>query len=116
MCAPSCATSIAFRAYALPSQWPTNVWQLEAAQRLLDERLRDHAARPLPPVSAVSASKLLLQIDVPANLPTPVNNAARALAWRLLELLGVKGEEDEHIDIAAPRYAEPTAASAVPAV
>jgi len=38
----------------LPSQGPTNVWHLEAAQRLLDERLRDHTARLLPPVSAVS--------------------------------------------------------------
>jgi len=49
-------------------------------------------------------------------LPTPVNNAARVLAWRVLELLGVKGEESEQIDIATPRYAEPAKASAVQGV
>ena len=65
------------QARALPSQWPTNAWALEAAQRTLGTQLGPLAERVLPPVSAVSATKLLLQIDVPQSLPTPVNNAAR---------------------------------------
>ncbi len=77
------------RAYALPSQWPTNTWALEAAQRNCEQQLQAFAARVLSPVPAVSATKLLLQMEMPAALPTPVNNAARALAWRVLELLGV---------------------------
>ncbi len=76
-------------AYALPSQWPTNAWALEAAQRNCEQQLQPFAARVLAPASAVSATKLLLQMELPATLPTPVNNAARALAWRVLELLGV---------------------------
>lgn len=76
-------------AFALPSQWPTNPWALEAAQRSLAEQLGDYRQRILPPVPAVSATKLLLQVDVPASLPTPVNNAARTLAWSVLELLQV---------------------------
>lgn len=75
------------QALAVPSQWPTNVWQLEVAQRLLEEQLADCAQRLLPPVPAVSATKLLLQVQVPATLPTPVNNAARAFADSVLAAL-----------------------------
>lgn len=77
------------RALAVPSQWPTNVWQQEAAQRLLDEHLRDYTARLFPPVPAVSATKLLLHMTVPASLPSPVNNAARAFASHTLEQFGL---------------------------
>jgi chromosome partitioning protein len=77
------------QAFALPSQWPTNVWAQGAARRSLTEQLSAHSGRILPPVCAVGASKLLLQTEQPATLPTPVNNAARALAWTVLELLRV---------------------------
>jgi hypothetical protein len=77
-------------AYAVPSQWPTNVWQLEAANRMVAEQLADVAPRVLAPLSAVSATKLLLQIEAPESLPTQVNNAARMLAWRVIELLDAK--------------------------
>jgi hypothetical protein len=80
------------QARALPSQWPTNVWALEAAQRTLHEQFGAAAERVLPPVPAVSATKLLLQMELPASLPTPVNNAARALAWQVLDLLGAAGD------------------------
>ena len=43
-------------------------------------------------MSAVSATKLLLQIEAPPSLPTPVNNAARALAWQVLDLLGAAND------------------------
>jgi hypothetical protein len=74
-------------AMAVPSQWPTNVWQQEAADRLLAAQMADCAARLLPPVPAVSATKLLLQIDVPASLPPQVGHAARAFARSVLALL-----------------------------
>lgn len=80
------------QARALPSQWPTNVWALTAAQRTLDGQLGAQVSRILPPVSAVSATKLLLQIEAPPTLPTQVNNAARALAWQVLDLLGATGD------------------------
>jgi len=75
-------------AYALPSQWPTNVWQLEAANRTLEEHLEAFRPRVLGSFPSVSASKLLLQVEAPQFVPTPVNNAARMLAWRVIELLG----------------------------
>jgi chromosome partitioning protein len=78
------------QAYAVPSQWPTNVWQLEAANRMVAEQLAALAPRVLAPLPAVSASKLLLQIEAPESLPTQVNNAARMLAWRVIELLDAK--------------------------
>jgi chromosome partitioning protein len=79
-------------AYAIPSQWPTNVWQLEAANRMIADQMADLGPRVLAPLSAVSASKLLLQIEAPETLPTPVNNVARMLAWRVIELLDAKLE------------------------
>ena len=80
------------RAWALPSQWPTNSWQLEAAEKTLREQLGRYADRLLPPVSALSASKLLLQKNIPARLPTALGNACRALAWQVLETLGIACE------------------------
>jgi len=80
-------------ALALPSQWPTNVWAADAAQRMLVSAFDDIGSRVLDPVPAISATKLLLQVRVPDTLPTAVNNAARALAWRVLVRLGeVAGE------------------------
>jgi chromosome partitioning protein len=75
------------RAYALPSQWPTNRWQQEAAERLLQTMPDMLRARVLPSVSAVSSSKLLLQTTPPEMLPLPLNNVARAFARQVLDLL-----------------------------
>ncbi len=80
------------RAWAVPSQWPTNAWQQEAAQKTLREQLAGHADRILPPMTTLSASKLLLQKNIPDRLPTPLANACRALAYRVLELLEVPCE------------------------
>lgn len=81
------------RAYALPSQWPTNPWQREAAQRALEQMLGRHRDRMLEPVAALSASKLLLQRDLPGSLPTPLANACRRLAGALLETLRLDFDE-----------------------
>lgn len=73
----------------IPSQWPTNPWQRDAAKRLLDSMLGDYADRLLDPVPAVSSSKLLLLETLPPELPTPLNNACRALADQVLDRLGI---------------------------
>jgi hypothetical protein len=106
------------RAWAIPSQWPSNPWQQEAAEKTLREQLGAHADRILKPVGMLSASKLLLQKNIPDKLPTPLANACRALAYQVLELLEVPCEEPvEDIEEAA---AEPgravEAAEAPPAI
>lgn len=77
------------RAWALPSQWPSNPWQREAAQRTIDTQLGEFKDRILDPVSALSSSKLLLQKGIPAQLPTPLANACRGIARQVLDLLEV---------------------------
>lgn len=76
-------------AYGIPSQWPTNPWQQLAAERTLDELLQDYRPRLLDPVYSVSASKLLLESELPASLPTALNNVSRRLAFQVLERLGI---------------------------
>ena len=82
------------KAYGIPSQWPTNPWQQMAAERTLDEMMQDYRPRLLDPVYAVSASKLLLEDQVPPNLPTMLNNVCRSLAWQVWEGLNLP-EQDE---------------------
>jgi len=77
-------------AYALPSQWPTNPWQQEAAQRSVQSLMDDVGSRLLDPVHAISASKLLLQSALPEQLPSNLNNACRCLATQVLDLLDVQ--------------------------
>ncbi len=76
-------------ALAVPSQWPTNPWQRDAATRLVDSMLGDQRHRLLEPVAAVSSSKLLLLDEIPEALPTPLNNACRRLATQVLDRLGL---------------------------
>lgn len=80
------------RAYAVPSQWPVNAWQREAADRAVAQLMAPYLGRILRPVPAVSASKLLLQKHLPAQLPTPLNNTARRFARQLLEVLDLGRE------------------------
>ncbi|MBX3680505.1 P-loop NTPase family protein [Cognatazoarcus halotolerans] len=75
------------RAYAVPSQWPTNPWQREAADKNVGQLMSDYRHRILRPVNALSASKLLLQRQVPDALPTPLANACRAFAAQVLDIL-----------------------------
>jgi cellulose biosynthesis protein BcsQ len=75
------------RAFGVPSQWPTNPWQQMAAERTLDELMQDYRPRLLDPVYTVSASKLLLETNIPAQLPTVLNNVCRRLANQVLERL-----------------------------
>lgn len=77
------------RAYAVPSQWPTNAWQRDAADRAVRQWMRPYRHRILNPVNALSATKLLLQRDIPEQLPTPLSNACRALARQVLEVLEI---------------------------
>ena len=81
------------RAYAIPSQWPTNPWQREAADKALNEMLSPFRDRILDPIHSLAASKLLLQVQLPAPLPTPLANACRAAAHQILDLLQIPIEE-----------------------
>lgn len=75
------------QAYAVPMQWPTNVWQRDAAERTVHEFLQPYQDRILDPVSALSASKLLLQKQLPFSLPTALNTACRNVSAQVVELL-----------------------------
>lgn len=77
------------RAYAVPTQWPTNAWQRDAADRSVAQWMGAYRHRILNPVGALSASKLLLQKRVPDQLPTPLANACRALARQVLEIMEI---------------------------
>jgi chromosome partitioning protein len=76
------------RAWAIPSQWPTNPWSAVAAGRAVDQLLGEHRHRVLAPCYALASTKLLLQDTIPASLPRGLNNAAREIAIQTLELLG----------------------------
>jgi len=80
------------RAYAIPMQWPINAWQREAAERTVRDMLAPYRDRLLDPVFALSASKLLLQKEIPESLPTQLANAARGVAHQVLELLQISIE------------------------
>ncbi len=75
------------RAYAIPTQWPTNAWQREAAEKTVAELLAPYRDRILDPVFSLSASKVLLQKALQDNLPTPLANACRAVAHQVVDLL-----------------------------
>jgi hypothetical protein len=77
------------RAYAVPSQWPSNSWLRDAADRNVAQLMGAYRHRILKPVGALSSSKLLLQKQVPEQLPTPLANACRALARQVLEVLEI---------------------------
>lgn len=87
------------RAYAIPTQWPTNPWQRDAADRSVARLLGAHRHRILRPVNALSSTKLLLQKQLPEQLPTPLANACRAVARQLLEVLEIDfiDQDEEHI-------------------
>lgn len=95
------------RAFAIPSQWPRNKWQQEAANKMLEELPAEHRERVLAPVFALSASKLLLQIHPPGSLPAALNTACRQLAQQVLEM--VEGS-DEEVSTALAKAAAPAAA------
>ena len=89
------------RAYAVPTQWPHNAWQREAADRTVAQLLGAYRHRILRPVNALSSTKLLLQKHIPEQLPSPLANACRAVARQVLEVLEIDftdhGGEDEAI-------------------
>ena len=82
------------RAYAIPTQWPTNAWQREAAEKTMTELLGPYHDRILDPVFTLSASKVLLQKNVPDSMPTPLSNACRAIAHQVVDLLQLPLDSD----------------------
>lgn len=93
------------RAYAIPTQWPTNPWARESAERTVVEMLGSYRDRILEPVFSLAASKLLLQHQIPSSLPTPLANASRSTARQVLELLQIPLEASplHHIPAAPER-------------
>jgi hypothetical protein len=85
------------RAYAVPSQWPTNVWQRDTAERTVDEFLVRFRDRILSPVATLSASKQLLQKTIPGSLPSLLANASRGIARQVLDLLQISFEDAEDL-------------------
>ena len=77
------------RAYALPCQWPTNVWQRRAADNLIEESMGHCRDQLLEPVFALSASKMLLQQHLAAVMPAGLHNACRDLASQIVRLLNI---------------------------
>lgn len=73
-------------AWPLPSQWPSNTWARESAEKMMASCLEQHEHRILKPVFALSSSKLLLQQQIPETLPTPLANACRNLARQVATL------------------------------
>ena len=82
------------RAYAVPAQWPVNAWQRDAADRNVTRMMSAFRHRTLKPVAALSSSKLLLQKQVPDQLPSPLNRGCRALAREVLEVLEIDIDSD----------------------
>lgn len=82
------------RAYAIPTQWPTNAWQREVAEKTVAELLAPYRDRILDPVFSLSASKMLLQKTLPGSLPTPLANACRAVAHQVVDLLQLPLENE----------------------
>jgi len=99
------------RAYAIPTQWPTNAWQREAAEKAVDELLAPYRDRILDPVFSLSASKLLLQKTLPASLPTPLANASRAIAHQVIDLLQLPLDHAEPLPGMGLRAANSTVGS-----
>jgi chromosome partitioning protein len=102
------------RAYAVPSQWPSNAWQREAADRSVYEMMRPYRHRILNPVNALSASKLMLHRNVPDQLPTPLANACRAIARQVLEVLEIEQADDGSCDAAGVGVATRLSADEMP--
>lgn len=78
------------KAYGIPSQWPTNPWQQMAAEHTLDSLMQDYRPRLLDPVYTVSSSKLLLETQLPNDLPTVLNNVCRGLAKQALKTMEIE--------------------------
>ena len=79
------------RAFAIPSQWPHNKWQMEAANKLVASLPEEFQQRILDPVFAVSSSKVLLQTRPPEGMPAPLSTACRNFAKQIMDLM----EDDE---------------------
>lgn len=104
------------RAYAIPTQWPTNPWQREAAEKTVAEMLAPYSDRILNPVFALSASKQLLQKQIPSPVPTQVSSSCRVVARQILDLLQIPVEEEsmDQVRREAPAMAAASMMATVP--
>lgn len=101
------------RAYAIPTQWPTNAWARESAERTVMEMLAPYLDRILDPVHSSALTKLMLQRQMPPSLPTPLANASRFAARQVLDLLQVSIEEFDSSDLTWCRPQTPALSASI---
>jgi len=99
------------RAYGVPSQWPGNLWQREAADRNVLQMMGAFRNRLLKPVIALSSSKLLLHKQMPESLPSPLLRACRAVGREVLDILEIGNSEE---DVVMPCHIERLPAAETP--
>lgn len=75
------------RAYAVPSQWPS--WHRNLADGTVKDMMAPYLDRILDPVFAHTSSKLMLQKQIPAELPEPLDNLCRGVARQVMDLLQI---------------------------
>lgn len=96
-------------AYAVPSQWPS--WHRDVADSTVKEMLAPYMDRILNPIFAHSSTKLMLQKQLPAQLPETLDSLCRGIALQVLDLLQIDVRDlSGGLPKAAPR--EPLAAAA----
>ncbi|CAB1370308.1 ParA family protein [Denitratisoma oestradiolicum] len=100
------------RAYAIPCQWPTNLWQLDAAERTLKDMLAPYQDRILDPVHTLHASKLMLQRKIPTALPGALSNTCRGVARQVMDLLQL--DTDDTLATSANSASTPRIATIAP--
>lgn len=75
------------RAYAVPSQWPS--WHKNTADSMVRDLMAPYMDRILDPMFAHSSTKLMLQKQIPAQLPETLDNLCRGIALQVLDLLQI---------------------------
>ena len=75
------------RAYAVPSQWPA--WHRDLADSTVKDMMAPYLDRILDPVFAHTSTKLMLQKQIPAQLPEALDNICLGVARQVLDLLQI---------------------------
>jgi hypothetical protein len=94
------------RAYAIPSQWPTNAWQREAAEKTVAELLAPYRDRILDPVFSRRPANLLQKTCRMAYRRR--QHACRAVAHQVVDLLQLPLDDEELL----PSFGRPARATA----
>lgn len=99
-------------AYAVPSQWPTNPLARDAAFRTIEELMAEYRERILPPIMSLATTKLMLQSELPQNVPSELSRVCRGLAHHVALLAGIEIAPETQAPIAKQKSVALTAAAA----